>query len=79
MPLPTLSPDCSLVLSSFSSAVAAEGRALVVAANKSDISGATPAEYAKGVIRQIEALMPDVRAPPVVSVCALDGKTENYV
>lgn len=58
-----------------SSEVATEGRALVVAANKSDLSGVTPGEYAKGVVNQVEALMPDVRAPPVVSVCALNG---NY-
>lgn len=55
-------------------AVATEGRALVIAANKSDITGVSPGEYAKGVIDQVEALMPDVRAPPVLSVCALDGK-----
>ena len=58
----------------FRSKVAAEGRALVVAANKSDLSGVSPGEYSKGVIAQVEALMPDVRAPPVLSVCALDGK-----
>eukprot|EP00752_Nemacystus_decipiens_P003942 g3610.t1 len=58
---------------SIASMVAAEGRALVVAANKSDLSGVSPGEYAKGVIDQVEALMPDVRAPPVLSVCALDG------
>lgn len=46
----------------------------MVAANKSDISGVSPGEYAKGVIEQVEALMPDVRAPPVLSVCALDGE-----
>lgn len=45
-----------------------------MAANKSDISGVSPGEYAKGVIEQVEALMPDVRAPPVLSVCALNGK-----
>ena len=55
--------------------VATEGRALVIAANKSDISGVSPGEYAKGVIEQVEALMPDVRAPPVLSVCALDGES----
>ncbi|CAM9762087.1 unnamed protein product [Pylaiella littoralis] len=58
---------------SIASMVATEGRALVIAANKSDISGVSPREYAKGVIEQVEALMPDVRAPPVLSVCALDG------
>jgi len=47
----------------------------VVAANKSDLSGVSPGEYAKGVIEQVEALMPDVRAPPVLSVCALDGES----
>lgn len=57
-----------------SSKVASEGRALVVAANKSDLSGVTPKEYAQGVIAQVEELMPDMRAPPVVSVCALNGK-----
>ncbi|CAM9317858.1 unnamed protein product [Ectocarpus sp. 4 AP-2014] len=58
---------------SIASMVATEGRALVVAANKSDLTGVSPGEYAKGVIRQVEDLMPDVRAPPVLSVCALDG------
>lgn len=56
------------------SKVASEGRALVVAANKSDLSGVTPKEYAQGVIAQVEELMPDMRAPPVVSVCALNGE-----
>lgn len=46
----------------------------MVAANKSDLSGVTPKEYAQGVIAQVEELMPDMRAPPVVSVCALNGK-----
>ena len=46
----------------------------MVAANKSDISGVSPREYAQGVITQVEELMPDMRAPPVVSVCALDGE-----
>lgn len=46
----------------------------MVAANKSDLSGVSSGEYAKGVIEQVEALMPDVRAPPVLSVCALDGE-----
>lgn len=54
--------------------VAREGRALVLAANKSDLVQVTPGEYVKGVVDQVEALMPDVRAPPVVSVCALTGK-----
>lgn len=58
---------------SIASMVASEGRALVVAANKSDLSGVTPKEYAQGVIAQVEELMPDMRAPPVVSVCALNG------
>ncbi|CAM9177357.1 unnamed protein product [Ascophyllum nodosum] len=58
---------------SIASMVAKEGRALVVAANKSDISGVSPQEYARGVVKQVEALMPDLRAPPVVSVCALNG------
>eukprot|EP00904_Undaria_pinnatifida_P010630 jgi/Undpi1/6698/HiC_scaffold_20.g09177.m1 len=59
---------------SIASMVATEGRALVVAANKSDLSGVTPREYAQGVSTQVEELMPDMRAPPVVSVCALDGE-----
>lgn len=46
----------------------------MVAANKSDLSGVTPREYAQGVSTQVEELMPDMRAPPVVSVCALDGE-----
>ena len=58
--------------------VATEGRALVVAANKSDLSGVTPKEYAQGVIAQVEELMPDMRAPPVVSVCALNGERLRF-
>lgn len=58
--------------------VAREGRALVVAANKSDLVQVGAREYAQGVVEQVEKLMPDVRAPPVVSVCALTGKTLRY-
>lgn len=58
--------------------VAKEGRALVVAANKSDLSGVHPSKYAKGVVNQVEVLMPDVRAPPVFSVCALNGERRNH-
>lgn len=54
--------------------MAREGRALVVAANKSDLVDVGAREYSQGVIEQVEKLMPDVRAPPVVSVCALTGK-----
>lgn len=50
----------------------------MIAANKSDLAGVTPGEYAKGVINQVEALLPDVRAPPVLSVCALDGEV-NFI
>lgn len=72
--VPLYPPACIRVAFTLMVQVAAEGRALVVAANKSDISGVPPGEYAKGVIDQVEALMPDVRAPPVLSVCALNGK-----
>lgn len=46
----------------------------MLAANKSDLVQVGAREYAKGVVEQVEKLMPDVRAPPVVSVCALNGE-----
>jgi GTP-binding protein len=55
------------------SRVADEGRALVVAANKSDIAGASPRAYEGGVRDQCKQLLPDLGDTPVVAVCALTG------
>ncbi|KAG5193093.1 hypothetical protein JKP88DRAFT_214391 [Tribonema minus] len=58
---------------SLASVSLAEGRALVVAANKADISGVSAEEYRAGVQSQVDALLPDTGAPPVIPVCSLTG------